>query len=628
MNRVQELEQLILKHKSLYYRGRPEISDQEYDSLEEELKKLDPQNHVLRIVGTTLESGKKVKHETKMLSLGKTYDIDELMRWKGEEDIISTFKIDGVSCSLIYESGHLKTAKTRGDGSHGEDITNKVIWMESIPKSIQKKEKVEIRGELYCDEKDFFHLSEEMQRRELEKPTNQRNIVAGLISRKDHTDLCYAISFQGFDLIKSKDPEFEIQKHDELKKLGFETPEATIHKNKESLLDLIQEAQEFMSEGEYLIDGLVFTYNRTALHQELGSTAHHPRYKMAFKFAGESKTTTIKEIVWSVSRNGILTPVAIVEPVQLSGAKVSRVTLHNYGVVKQHSLKKSDKIEIIRSGEVIPKFLSVVESGNEEFKIPKKGCDFCEKDIIVDDIRLRCINKFCPDRDQQVILNFIQKIGIDDLSSKRIEEMVKKGLITGIASLYDLSVDDLLKLDKFKEKLANKVINNIQASKNVDLVTFLSALGISGGAYNKCEKVVRAGHNDLDKIRALSVEKLSEIEGFAEKSAEDFYNSIQEKMPLINELESKGFEFQEVEIEETEVLGKKFCITGSLTEKRNVIEQRIRDYGGIVVGSVSKNIDYLVTNETESKSSKFKKANELNIPIVSEKKLKEMMGIL
>jgi DNA ligase (NAD+) len=205
--------------------------------------------------------------------------------------------------------------------------------------------------------------------------------------------------------------------------------------------------------------------------------------------------------------------------------------------------------------------------------------------------------------------------------------MIKKGLITGITSLYDLSVEQLLTLDKFKEKLANKVINNIQASKNVDLVNFLSALGISGGAYNKCEKVVHAGHNDLDKIRALNVEKLTEIEGFAERSAEDFYNSLQEKMTLINELEKKGFEFEEVEIEETEVLTKKFCITGSLAEKRNVIEQRIRDYGGIVVGSVSKNTDYLVTNETQSNSSKFKKATELNIPIVSEKKLKEMMGI-
>lgn len=627
MKRIQELEQLILKHKSLYYRGRPEISDVDYDQLEEELKNLDPDNNVLKLVGTNLESGKKVKHETKMLSLGKTYDIDELMRWKGDEEIVSTFKIDGVSCSLIYEDGHLVMAKTRGDGTHGEDITNKVIWMESIPKSIDDQEKLEIRGELYCDEKDFFHLSEEMQRRELERPTNQRNIVAGLISRKDHTDLCYAISFQAFDLLKPKDPDKEITKLELLKKLGFETPEAYVHKDETSLKEVIDQARIFMSEGDYQIDGLVFTLNNTALHQELGSTAHHPRYKMAFKFAGESKVTRIEDIVWSVSRNGILTPVALVEPVQLSGAKVSRVTLHNYGVVKQHQLKRKDKIEIIRSGEVIPKFLSVVESSDEEFIIPQKGCEFCKKDIVVDDIRLRCVNDICPDRDREIILNFIQKIGIDDLSSKRIEEMIKKGLIKGIPSLYDLKVEDLLELEKFKEKLANKVVDHIQGSKNVDLSTFLSALGISGGAYNKCEKVVHAGYNSIEKIKNLTIEQLVEIEGFAEKSAEDFHQSLKEKLPLIDELIKRGFEFEEVEIKETQVLGKKFCITGSLSEKRNVIEQRIRDFGGVVVGSVSKNTDYLVTNETQSNSSKFKKANDLDIPVVSEKKLKEMMGI-
>lgn len=625
-DKIQKLEEQILKHKALYYQGRPEISDHEYDELEAKLAKLDPKNPTLNLVGTTPRTGKKIEHESKMLSLNKTYELKELLDWKGEHDLLATFKIDGVSCSLVYEDGHLKLAKTRGDGSFGEDITSKVHWMSCIPKTIPCLDRIEVRGELFCREESFFVLSEEMEQLKLERPTSQRNIVAGLISRKDHAELCRHIEFYAFELLQNHlNLKREEEKYRSLRGWGLPTPDFLIVTTQKQVEHYLNEARDFMSEGDYQIDGIVFTYNELDVHQELGYTAHHPRYRIAFKFAGESKQTQIEEIDWSISRNGTLTPVARVTPVELSGATISRVTLHNLGMVKQFRLKKGDTIEIIRSGEVIPKFLSVVEDGGGDFVVPERGCDFCVKKLEQKDIRLVCVNKVCPTKDKEVILNFVQKMGIDDLSSKRLEEMLRAGLVQDIPSLYRLKTEDFLALDKVKEKLAAKFYENIEKSRQVDIITFLSALGISGGAYNKCEKVVLAGYDTLEKIKDLTIEKLVDIEGFAEKSAEEFLRSLKEKHQLIEQLEGVGFRFKERKVFETPVKGKKICITGALSEKRTVIEKRLRDYGAIVVGSVSKNTDYLLTNEQDSASSKFVKAQKFNVTVIDEEKLKQML---
>jgi DNA ligase (NAD+) len=626
MSRVLKLEQQIIKHKALYYQGRPEISDSEFDKLEDELKKIDPENLALQIIGSSQGSLDKIKHDKKMLSLEKTYVIDDLVSWMGTEEVISTFKLDGVSCSVVYENGGLVLAKTRGDGTFGENITSKTLWINSIPKSVSSKNKIEIRGELYCTEINFFHLSDEMVSLELDRPTNQRNIVAGLMGRKENLELCRYLDFMAFDVISENHQEFktEEQKLNQLKKLNFNIPDFEIHTSKPSIEASVESAKVFMSEGDYQIDGLVFTYNRQELHEELGETAHHPRYKIAFKFKGESKVTTLKEITWSISRNGILTPVGEVEPVELSGASISRVTLHNYGLVKQFNLKKNDKIEIIRSGEVIPKFLSVVEPSLDKFEIPDI-CPSCQSKVEIEEIRIYCRNEKCPGKNKEIILNFIQKIGIEDLSGKRLDDLINAKLVSTIPDLYKLQAEDLLKLDKVKEKLSTKLIETISKSKNVSLVIFLSALGISGGAYNKCEKVVNAGFDTIEKIKNLSIEDLLKVDSFAEKSSEEFVGSIREKLELINELIGQGFEFFIEEKKETKISGLKICITGALSEKRAVIEDKIRECRGVVVSSVSKNTDMLVTNEQDPTSSKYKKALELKIRIITEKELINLM---
>ncbi|MBP5297452.1 MAG: hypothetical protein J6Y94_09010, partial [Bacteriovoracaceae bacterium] len=376
------------------------------------------------------------------------------------------------------------------------------------------------------------------------------------------------------------------------------------------------------------IDGLVCSYNDLKLHQSLGSTAHHPRFKMAFKFAGEVKTTTLEDIEWQVSRQGILTPVGIIAPIELSGATLTRVSLHNYGLVCEYHLKAGDQIKIIRSGEVIPKFLGVTQASKHPFKVPIH-CPVCQAPLITEEIRLRCSNEHCPGRQQEDILNFIQKIGIEDLSSKRLAELIRLGLVRKISDLYHLTVEDFLKLEKFQQKLAQKLVNNIQQSKQVPLTVFLAALGLSGGAYQKCFKIVQAGFNSLEKFMTMTVEDLTQVDSFADKSAADFIAAREARRPLIEELAQLDFVLgRDPNLPSLTgplpLAGKQVCITGTLSVPRQAIENQIRQAGGQASSSVSKKTAYLVANEP-SNSSKYRKAKELGIKIINEQELQAIL---
>jgi DNA ligase (NAD+) len=407
--------------------------------------------------------------------------------------------------------------------------------------------------------------------------------------------------------------------------MGFAVPEFKLVGTDE-FEKLIQETQNNLVEGNYQIDGLVFTFNNIQFQNELGETSHHPKYKIAFKFIGEMAVTTVRDIIWQVSRNGILTPVAIVEPVELSGAKIERVTLHNLGYVERFELKMGDKIELIRSGEVIPKFLRKLESSDESFKIPDK-CPSCSSKLLKQEIRLVCENVECPGRNLEIILNYVSKTNIYDLSEKRIEELMSHGYLRTIDDLYKLTVSDLLLLQKTKDKMANKVYESIQSKKNLTLQTFFSAIGISGIGEAKIQKIIDAGHDSVEKILALKEEDLIKVESFAEKSAHEFISSVQEKRSLIQRLIDVGLIIESHKSAQGALSGKKFVITGKLNQPRSKIEKWIKDNGGRVLSSVSNEVDYLVTNEKESSSSKFKMAKQLNIPLLDEEELFNLIGV-
>ncbi len=628
-SRVEFLANEIIKHKQLYYAGRPEISDAKFDSLEAELKNLSPDHPALKFVGSAPSKGlPKVTHESPMLSLNKTYKVEELSGWMGDEAIVGTPKVDGNSLSLIYTDGVLSLAKTRGDGRVGEDVTDKIQWVTDCVPRLPKSLNLEVRGEVYCSTHKFALLVDAMLERNLERPTNPRNIVAGMLGRKNHIDLCRYFNFFAFEVIGADGLKTEMDKYSFLESLGFSIlPHKLLNKPKE-VEGYLEDVKKFIDDDEIGYDGAVFSYNSLALQQSLGATSHHPRFKLSFKWPGTTAQSKLKAIEWFPSRLGIITPVAVIEPVALSGATITNVTLHNAEHVKAYNLKKGDLIEIIRSGEVIPKFLHVVESAKGEYAWPE-CCPSCESPLSFDGVRLKCENtESCPAQKAGFILNWMRAVEIEDISEKRLEQMLKSGLVEEVYDLYELTPEKFMSLPATKEKMAEKLYQNIQASKKVPLAKFLNGLGIEGAGLRTWEKIIE-NVPTLEGIQNLKVSELIEIEGFAEKSAEQIVFGLKDRKTIITKLLKAGVTptVQKAKFAPGEgpLAGKQFVITGALSVPRESIEKMIREAGGKATGSVSKNTTALVTNETDSGSSKMKKAKELGVPVWTEAQLLELL---
>jgi DNA ligase (NAD+) len=627
MDRIKELEKDILKNKRLYYSGNAIIEDEEYDALENELRMLDKDNHVFSVVGSDFFTGEKVKHEEQMLSLSKTTDINELEKWRDNQEVIATYKIDGNAASLIYENGSLVLAKTRGDGQFGERITNQAFFIKSIPKKVKENNKVEIRGEIYCSHSNFEILSNEMEKRGMDRPKSERNIVAGILGRKDHRDLAEFMSFFAFDYISEREFEKEEDKNKELEKEKFILPPTKLVKNKKELEEFVLETSNFMENGEFLIDGAVISINSIEKQEELGFTSHHPKFKLAFKFEGEVKEAIISNIEWQISRFGVYTPVGIIEPVECGGATISKLTLHNVKNVRAFQLKKGDKIKLKRSGEVIPKFLSVVESSKEIFLLPEE-CEYCKTKLIEDDVRLICNNESCSGRHKEYIVNFAQKIGIDDISDKRLDSMIELGLVTDIPSIFKLTKEQLLTLPKTKEKMATKILKNIEKVKSIGVIKFFSSLNFTGGSRKSTELILDTGVSSFEEFHKLKVEDLENIKGFAKKKAVDYVESLKRNKSLIEELLALGFEIDFPKKAGNSLAGITFCITGEvlIAKNRKELENLIKSFGGKASSSLSAKTNYLICNQ-ESNSSKYKKALTLEIPILTEEQFEKEFGI-
>ncbi|MBP6216957.1 MAG: NAD-dependent DNA ligase LigA [Oligoflexales bacterium] len=657
--KIADLAEKILTYKRAYYSGQALISDFEYDKLEEELLDLDPSHPVLLQVGSPVknkssnaiekENLAKVPHHPPMLSLAKTYSLEDLCEWSKEAPLLASIKVDGVSVAIVYEKGQLILAKTRGDGFFGEEVTKKIRWIKKgLPSSLffKNKEfkekwsdiflnKVEIRGELYCSQDSFFKLALEMDSLSLEKPSNPRNIVAGVLGRKHYEELSRFFGFLAFDLhfenLEENIFSAEFEKASVLEDLGFETPRFQITTGQDQIQDYIEMVKEWVEEDELGIDGVVFSYNDLALHQKLGSTAHHPRYKLSFKWQGETKVSTIQTLKWNTSRLGIVTPVAVIDPVSLSGAMISNVTLHNAAYVKIFNLKSKDKIEIVRSGEVIPKFLRVIESSTERVgeDIPSV-CPSCSSPLVYDSVRLLCPNKkSCPAQVLGSILNWIRCVEIDDLSEKRVQYLLDLKLISHSSDLYRLQRADFLMLPATKDKMALKLLDNIQKRKSLPLSRFLNGLGIQGVGKTLWRDLLLV-FPTLDALKQASVDQISAINGFGPLRAGQIVTSLEEKRYDIEQLLKAGVEIQALEenrdlvgTSKKNLLGLSFVITGTLSKPREEIVAAIEQAGGKIVESVSKNTSALITDDPDSSSSKAKKARQLNIPIWSEQKLWE-----
>jgi DNA ligase (NAD+) len=622
---IAELANEIIKHKSLYYKGRPAISDVEFDALEEKLRKISPQHPALQKVGfDEVVAGPKIEHTKPMLSLAKTYVIEELLAWAKEEVLMGTLKIDGNSISLVYSAGALFHAKTRGNGRVGEDVTAKIAWVPDCMPTIAESLRIEVRGELFCTEENFLSLVEEMRRLDLEIPTNPRNTVAGILGRKQHIFLARYFSFAAFDVLDQVGESFlatEELKFAWLQNHGFQVPFNKVITNPDGITSFLAHVKDFMAEGDFGVDGAVFTYNNTEMHRNLGDTSHHPRYKMSFKWEGETAVARITDFTWATSRLGIVTPVAIIEPVYLSGALITNITLHNAKHVQLFNLKVGDEIEIVRSGEVIPKFLRVVREGTGKFFWPE-SCPSCGAKLRFDDVRLLCTNgKKCPAQQVGEILNWIKNAEIDDLSEKRLIPLIEGGLVSHMSDLYRLSVEDFLKLPLTKDKMAQKLHHNIQKSRDLALANFLNGLGIQGAGLSTWESLVDE-FPTLEKIQQMTVNDVIKVEGFAEKSATQIVTGLYEKADDIRFLLDVGVRpaspLPKKLSARSELTGKTLVITGTMSKPRDELEKAIKAAGGKVSGAVSKNTYALIIDDVDSTSSKAKKAKELGVTLWTE----------
>ncbi|MFK7827168.1 MAG: NAD-dependent DNA ligase LigA [Oligoflexales bacterium] len=623
------LAEKVMLHRRLYYAGQPQISDQEYDAIEDSLRELAPEHPVFDMIGAPLEGdtarSKKVTHARPMLSLAKTYKRDDLLTWLKDRPALGTYKIDGVSLSLNYENHRLTLAKTRGNGKIGEDVTSKIRW---VPDCVLRVADLgvssfEIRGELFCKQDRFNQLVAEMKKLDLDLPSSPRNIVAGILGRKQHGELARFFNFFAFDLIVSGSNtsySTEEEKFKFMEQMSFRLPPYQVVRNADELFAFLQRTQDFMENGDLGIDGAVFSLDDLSLHSELGFTSHHPRYKMSFKWQGQTAVSGIRDIIWNTSRLGVVTPVAIVDPVFLSDAKITNITLHNAATIKAYNLKAGDEIEIVRSGEVIPKFLRVVTAKEGDCKLPTQ-CPTCETDLYFDEVRLICANsRGCAAQKVGSILNWIKCAGIDDLSEKRLGVLIDHGLVSEVSDLYSLQIEDFLKLPLTKETMATKLFRNIQESKNLPLSQFLSGLGIKGLGKTGWELLLER-FTDLSQLRAASIEEIVEIKGFALKLAEQVVVGLQEKGGVIDKLLVAGLipsALSKKDVTGGALEGKQFVITGTHKSPRKKITDAIEQAGGKVLGSVSKNTDVLIIADIESNSSKAVKARQLGLALWDE----------
>ncbi len=644
--RVMELESQLRHHNYLYYTlGTMEITDDEYDRLRDDLEKLNPEHDLLSQVGDRPRpEATKVQHKVEMLSLNKANTFEEVTKWTiGMDDFVVQPKLDGLAVSLYYEKGIYQYAATRGDGRVGEDITENVRYIQDIPAKLNFDATCHIRGEIFMRRSVFDEFAGEF--------SNPRNAAAGSVKQKDPrvtgerrlNFFAYAAVMENNErerlelLLAEKVPGFgeidnEYKKMEMVRLLGVE-PAQIARSGVEGLPELFEGWDRGRSgEVDFDIDGVVIKVNDLSLQEKMGSTHHHPRWAIAWKFSAQQARTTIKNIRWQVSRTGNLTPVADLETVNLAGANITHSTLHNADEIVRLGVNVGDTVLIERRGDVIPKVIRVLEKGPNDgpVDIPEK-CPRCQSGVVKENVFLRCKNQNCSRRLLKKLIHFADVVDLETVGPSLIEKLYDKGILTTPADFFRLSEEDLLPFDKMGEVLASKIVRHIGEKKQITLAKFLTALGITHlGEVMAAAISERLGN--LEAIRDANIEDLVSIDGVGEKIAVAVNLELNEKWPVIEDLRSGGVDIEETEpvgpengvnnVQEKPLAGKSFCITGSLSKPRKYFEDLIRGAGG-TIKNISKSVDYLLAGEKGG--SKLDKARDWDVAIIDEGELVEMM---
>lgn len=621
---IAELEKQVREHNRRYFvEHQPVISDYEFDRLVEALRQKAPRSKALLEIGSDLASERaEVRHAIPMLSLDKCYDDATLDDWAGKfkGDIIASPKIDGCAVALRYDShGALQVAATRGSGTVGEDITPNVKFIKDIPQKIALKN-VEVRGEVYMPLSVFDRYKAEF--------ANPRNLAAGAIKQKDPRKTGeYTLKFWGYELLGS-DADTEMEKRTLLKKNHIPVVE-TVQVAHDELHKVFQKILDHRDRYDFETDGVVFRINSVAEQERVGATAHHPRYAIAYKFQGDSAKTRLEEVEWSVSRTGIITPVGIVAPVELSGATITRVSLHHAAMVKKWGLGIGSEVVIMRRGGVIPHLESVVTKGRHPVGLPRK-CPSCGAAVEMRDDFLYCTNpRGCLRTKLGELSHFVKTIDCDGFGEKILEQLYLNELVVDAADLYALTVEELLPLERMGDTLAEKLVRNIQARRELPLTTFLQALGIPELAHHTAMILAKLG--SLDKILKVTEEELTAMHSIGPAISKSVVAGLREKHDLIRRLLKPITITAAPRAESNKLGGKTFLFTGTMVAmERRQAQSMVEKNGGVIVSGVSKTLDYLVVGDGGGAGSKLPKAEKLvkdgaSLQIITELQFLEMV---
>lgn len=641
--RINEINEKLMEASKAYYNEDREImSNFEYDALYDELKALEDeygvkaQDSLTENVGyVAAEFLPKVKHEKPMLSLDKTKDREVLKEFLGNEEGVLSYKLDGLTIVLTYESGKLKSGVTRGNGEIGEDITNNIPAFINVPIKIDYKDHLVLRGEAIITYSDFEKINNEMADG-LEKYKNPRNLCSGSVRQLDpNVTAKRNVRLVIFSLveIEKKIKTYEEQM-DYLDKLGFET--VTRKKvNSKNILETIDWYQKDVVENDYPSDGLVLIYNDIEYGLSLGNTAKFPRNALAFKWQDETAETTLREIEWSPSRTGLINPVAIFDTVELEGTNVSRASLHNISIMEDLKIGIGDKIKVFKANMIIPQVEENLTKSNN-FEVPKE-CPVCGEKLVIknnDGVKtLFCENIECPVKNIKGFENFVSRncMNIEGISIATIECFIQKGFIKEYADLYKLEKyeNEIIDIEGFGKKSYDNIIKSINQSRDTECYRVINSLGITGIGTANAKLLSKHFKDDFNKLMNAKEEELVEIKEIGTvlaKSIVDYFNNKKNKKivkDLLDEIKIKKNNKNTI----LKLEGMVFVITGDLENyaNRDELIKVIEENGGKVSSSVSKNTTYLINNDLLSNSTKNKKAKELGVKIISEKDFEELI---
>lgn len=638
MERMKELVEKLSQAAYVYEQEDREImTNREYDALYDELRQLEEETGTILAGSVTQKVGyevasslPKVTHSKRMLSLDKTKEVSKLKAFLSNEEGLLSWKLDGLTIVCTYEGGKLVSAVTRGNGLVGEEITNNARTFKNLPLTIDEKERLVLRGEAIITYSDFAKINESIKELD-EKYKNPRNLCSGSVRQLNPQITAKRnVRLYAFTLVEGG-PDFETKEEqlDWLGRKGFQIVEYK-KVTKDNIEEVVNYFEEQIGKQEFASDGLVLTYNNRRYSASLGETAKFPKDSIAFKWKDELVETTLVDIEWNTSRTGLINPVAIFEPVDIEGTTVERASVHNLSILEELQLGIGDRITVYKANMIIPQIAENLTKSNH-IEIPET-CPVCGAHTEIKQDKetktLICSNSNCKAQRLRAFAHFTTRdaMNIEGLSEATIEKFLQRDYLEDFTSLYHLDQyeAEIVEMEGLGKKSFTKLMKSIEKSREVGMANFIYALGIAQVGLGTAKLICKHFNNDLEAMMEASKEELTLIDGIGPVIAEEFeqYFNLEANKSMVNALKQElAFTMEVVaSVTESKIANKTFVVTGEVThfKNRKELQAKIEELGGKVTGSVSKNTDYLINNDSESGSSKNKKAKELGIPILTE----------